>query len=91
MDKALRDGLEKRAKKLGFDSAQAYIRVWAKAVVDGRKVDLDSDDWGEPPAHVVERWERELAEDDKLRARGKGKSYTDVSELMRDLTADEAD
>lgn len=37
MDKVVKDGLEKRAKSLGFDSAQAYIRFWAKAEVDGRQ------------------------------------------------------
>ena len=37
MDKDIRDGLEKRAKELGFDSAQAYVRFWAKAEVDSRK------------------------------------------------------
>ena len=43
MDKSVRDGLEKRAKDLGFDSAQAYIRFWAKAQADGRNYYL-----GEP-------------------------------------------
>lgn len=43
MDKNVRDGLEARAKDLGFDSAQAYIRFWAKAEADGRSVYL-----GEP-------------------------------------------
>lgn len=43
MDKDVRDGLEKRAKDLGFDSAQAYIRFWAKAQTDGRSYYL-----GEP-------------------------------------------
>lgn len=37
MDKKVRDGLEKKAKDLGFDSAQAYIRFWAKAEVEGRE------------------------------------------------------
>jgi hypothetical protein len=38
MDKDVRDRLEARAKNLGFDSAQAYIRFWAKAQADGREV-----------------------------------------------------
>ena len=42
IDSDVRDGLEIRAKELGFDSAQAYIRFWAKAEVEGRKVDLGS-------------------------------------------------
>ena len=40
IDGNIRAGLEIRAKELGFDSAQAYIRFWAKAEVDGRRVDL---------------------------------------------------
>ena len=42
IDKKVRAGLEKRAKDLGFDSAQAYIRVWAKAETEGRKLDFDN-------------------------------------------------
>ena len=41
IDQDVRDGLERRARSLGFDSAQAYIRVWAKAEADGRKLDFD--------------------------------------------------
>jgi hypothetical protein len=41
IDQDVRDGLERRARNLGFDSAQAYIRVWAKAEADGRKLDFD--------------------------------------------------
>ena len=29
-----------KAKQLGFDSAQAYLRVMIKAAVDGRRIDL---------------------------------------------------
>ena len=43
MDKTIKDGLDKKAKDLGFDSAQAYIRFWAKAQTDGRSYYL-----GEP-------------------------------------------
>jgi len=41
IDQDVREGLERRARSLGFDSAQAYIRVWAKAEADGRKLDFD--------------------------------------------------
>jgi antitoxin component of RelBE/YafQ-DinJ toxin-antitoxin module len=41
IDQEVREGLERRARSLGFDSAQAYIRVWAKAEADGRKLDFD--------------------------------------------------
>jgi hypothetical protein len=43
MDKEVRDKLELRAKDFGFDSAQAFVRFWAKAQADGRRFDL-----GEP-------------------------------------------
>lgn len=91
MDKDIRDGFERYARSLGFDSAQAYIRVLAKAANDGRTVDFDQDDWGEPPVHVVQRWERELAEHKELQAAGKTKSYISVEEFMKDLTSDEED
>ena len=41
IDEDVRERLECRARSLGFDSAQAYIRVWAKAEADGRKLDFD--------------------------------------------------
>jgi hypothetical protein len=41
IEQEVREGLERRAHSLGFDSAQAYIRVWAKAEADGRKLDFD--------------------------------------------------
>lgn len=44
IDKEVRDKLERRAKTLGFDSLQAYIRFWAKAEVDGRMVDFGDGD-----------------------------------------------
>ena len=42
IDSEVRDGLELRAKELGFDSAQAYIRFWAKSEVEGSKIDFGS-------------------------------------------------
>jgi hypothetical protein len=85
IDKDVRDGLEKRAQSLGFDSAQAYIRFWAKAEVDGRRVDLGEDDWGEPsPAAAVRlnRWAEEAKADIKA---GKSKEFTSVDDFMKDL------
>ena len=41
IDKEVRDALEQRARSLGFDLAQAYIRVWAKAEADGRTLDFN--------------------------------------------------
>jgi hypothetical protein len=42
IDSGIRGGLELRAKELGFDSAQAYIRFWAKAEVSGKRIDFGS-------------------------------------------------
>lgn len=53
MDKTIRTQLEAKAKRLGFDSAQAYIRVWAKAEAEGRNIDYGIDDWGEPSSAAV--------------------------------------
>ena len=64
IDKDVRDGLEKRAKHLGFDSAQAYIRFWAKAEVDGRPISF-----GEPEI-MTPKLERLLGEAEAQIARG---------------------
>ena len=87
MDKELRDALEKRATQLGFDSAQAYIRFWAKAEADGRRIDLNVDGWGEPSDEAVRRlnkWAKQAELDDKA---GKLKAYTSADEFMKDLDA----
>ena len=55
IDKDVRAKLEAKAKRLGFDSAQAYIRVWAKAEAENRILSFDDDDWGEPSATAVKR------------------------------------
>lgn len=41
----MRDALRRKAHFLGFDSIQAYIRFWAKAEVEGRKVKVDDRGW----------------------------------------------
>jgi len=64
IDKAVRDGLEKRAKRLGFDSVQAYIRFWAKAEVDGRIISM-----GEPEL-MTPKLEKLLGEVEAQVARG---------------------
>ena len=71
IDKDVRDALQKRAGKLGFDSVQAYIRFWAKAEVDGRLVHFGEDDWGEPSPKAAARLDK-LA-DEALRASKSGK------------------
>jgi len=85
IDKDVRDRLEKRAESLGFDSVQAYIRFWAKAEVEGRKVDLGEDDWGEPSPEAAARLNR-LAEDmERDHKAGTLKAFNSVEEFMKDL------
>ncbi len=50
----VRDRFEVYVKSLGFDSIQAYIRVWAKAKADGREIDFD-DDWGQASPEAAAR------------------------------------
>ena len=84
IDSEVRDGLELRAKELGFDSAQAYIRFWAKSEVEGRKVDF-----GSPmimlSSEADSRYERAIEDMSILRKKGKLKTYTSVNEFMEDL------
>lgn len=84
IDSDVRDGLELRAKELGFDSAQAYIRVWAKSEVDGRRIDF-----GIPMVTLSNeadnRYEEAITDMDKRRKAGKLKTYTSVNEFMEDL------
>jgi hypothetical protein len=83
MDKTIRDQLEAKAKRLGFDSAQAYIRFWAKAETDGRTVDLGYDDWGEPSDAAAKRLNR-WAEEAK-QGKNVSKPFHSVEEFMKDL------
>ena len=65
MDKKVRDGLEKRAKDLGFDSAQAYIRFWAKAEADGRQFYIGEPEEVTPELEkIIEQAEKEIANGD---------------------------
>ena len=85
MDKEVRDKLEVRATELGFDSAQAFIRFWAKAQTDGRAVDFGEDQWGQPSAAAVHRLNT-LADQALEQARvGKLKAYHSAQEFMKDL------
>jgi len=72
-----------RAKQLGFDSAQAYLRVIIKATVDGRSIDLDVDDWGEPSDTAAVHLNR-AAEEAKKGVNLAG-PFKSVEEFMRDL------
>jgi hypothetical protein len=84
MDVSVRNGLEQRAKDLGFDSAQAYIRFWAKSEVEGRKIDF-----GSPMVTLSvdadSRYEKAIADMAKLRKAGKLKMYSTVEEFMKEL------
>ncbi|MFO0970998.1 MAG: hypothetical protein U0520_01455 [Candidatus Saccharimonadales bacterium] len=53
----VRDRFEAYVKNLGFDSIQAYIRVWAKAKADGREIDFD-DVWGQPTPEAAARLQK---------------------------------
>lgn len=82
MDKEVREALEKKARGLGFDSAQAYIRVWAKAETEGRQITFGEDDWGQPSdaaAERLNRWSVEAKSDLKA---GKLKSFDDPREAL---------
>ena len=84
IDSEVRDRLEIRAKELGFDSAQAYIRFWAKSEVEGRKIDF-----GSPmvtlSSEADSRYEKAIKDMSILRKEGKLKTYTSVNEFMEDL------
>lgn len=86
IDQEVREGLERRARSLGFDSVQAYIRVWAKAEADGRKLDFDGKAVVLSP-EANARYEKMIAEFDAEKKAGKVKKFTNVDELMKDLLA----
>jgi hypothetical protein len=74
-----------RAKQLGFDSAQAYLRVMIKAAVDGRRIELDADDWGEPSPAAIKRLNR--ATEEALRGENISGPFNTVEEFMEHLDA----
>lgn len=84
IDQDVRDGLERRARSLGFDSAQAYIRVWAKAEADGRKLDFDGRAVVLSP-EADARYEQMIAELDAEKETGKAKEFNSVEDFMKDL------
>lgn len=84
IDKSVRDQLEAKAKRLGFDSAQAYIRVWAKAEAEGRTINF-GDDWGEPSPEAAARLNK-IAEE-ALQGKNVSKSFSSAEDFMKDLRA----
>jgi hypothetical protein len=85
INKIVRDKLEVRAKNLGFDSAQAYVRFWAKAETENRHVDFGYDSWGEPSDAAVARLNAAAKQAKKDLKAGKLKAYTNTKDFMRDL------
>ena len=83
MDKSVRIQLEAKAKRLGFDSAQAYIRVWAKAEAEDRILSFDDDDWGEPSPAAVKRLNK--AAEEAKQGKNVSKSFYSVEEMMAHL------
>jgi len=91
IDRSVRKRLDEKAKRLGFDSAQAYIRVWAKAEADGRAINFGDDDWGEPTPEAAARLNRLAEEAIRDSKAGKLPSFTNVKDMMkylRDASAD---
>ena len=84
IEQDVRDGLERRARSLGFDSAQAYIRVWAKAEADGRKLDFDGKAVVLSP-EASARYRQMVAELETEKKAGKAKEFTSVDDFMKDL------
>ncbi|HEV7454903.1 MAG TPA: hypothetical protein VGO07_06620 [Candidatus Saccharimonadales bacterium] len=84
IDQDVREGLERRARSLGFDSAQAYIRVWAKAEADGRTLDFDGKAVVLSP-EANARYERMIAELEDDKKAGKVREFNSVDEFMKDL------
>lgn len=83
VDPTTRKQFTAKAKQLGFDSAQAYLRVVIKAVVDGRRIDFNLDDWGEPSDEAAERLNK--AAENAKNGRNLSGSFKTVDEFMKDL------
>src|SRR4051812_22670655 len=90
LDTTVRDKLATKAKSLGFDSVQAYIRVWAKAQADGRELDF-GDPWGQPTPEAAARLNRWSAEAVELSRAGKLPRFTNVGDMMDHLDNAKAD
>lgn len=83
IDKETRDKWESFASQNGFDSLQSYIRFIAKANIDGRRVDLDVDDWGQPSdkaAALLNAAAEKAKNDNDLSG-----PFTSVDDFMKDL------
>lgn len=76
--------LEAKAKKIGFDSAQAYIRVWAKAEAEGRILSF-GDEWGEPSEAAAKRLNK--AAEEARQGKNVSGPFHSTGEFMKDLRA----
>lgn len=85
IDKDIRDGLDKRAKALGFDSIQAYIRFWAKAEVDGRQPDFDEDTWGQPSPTAARRLNKDTKKAIRDHKAGILPTFTNAEDMAKHL------
>lgn len=85
LDPAVRKKFTAKAKQLGFDSAQAYLRVIIKASVDGREIDLGVDDWGTPSPQAVARLNKWTAEAINASDAGELPAFTDTKTMMEYL------
>jgi hypothetical protein len=85
IDKVVRDKLEVRAKNLGFDSAQAYVRFWAKAETENRHVDFGYDSWGEPSTAAATRLNVAAKQAKKDLKAGKLRAYSTIEEMTEHL------
>jgi hypothetical protein len=83
LEPSIRKKFAAQAKQLGFDSAQAYLRVFIKATVDGRRIDLDVDEWGQPSDEAADRLNK-AAEDAKKGVNLSG-PFKNVEDFMKDL------
>lgn len=85
MDRSLRDGLEAKAARLGFSSAQEYVRVWAKAQVDNRHLDFGDDGWGQPTPAAAARLNDIAEEAQQALRNGELQSYSNLEDMMEHL------
>ena len=79
MDKTVRDNLEAKAKSSVSDSAQAYIRVWAKAEAEGRTLNF-GDEWGEPSDEAAMRINHDA--DEARRGLNVSEPFDTIEEMM---------
>lgn len=85
IEPAVRKQFTAKAKQLGFDSAQAYLRVMIKAIVDGRRIELDVDEWGIPSPEAAARLNEWTAQAITASEAGELPSFTDAKSMMEYL------